>query len=434
MLKGSAENNRAKSTSNIFYNFLSKQKNICFFPFFFHKFVTTILREQLWCETTKIQIVIFGGTVVKNSKIKTAVPCYFSMLQFSIISLKKRVSIVMPIYKIMLFSFISILSLLSVTCKNEVAAVEDNAVPGRRDYTWKVDTLWTDDWIGITDIWGDTPNSVYVTAGGTSYKDCFWYYNGQSWYLPDQILNSDLNTIFGLNPDEIWIGDSEGQFWKKHGNSWKIFKTFTLPDFDVININRISGISSNNLYAIGFAAKYNETHKGIIFKFDGTDWNLVDIPNMKIKFYDIKPMKNGKFIITGLDDNDTWKEKIYVYDGTNNFKEIYSGIYWPGLNEINGEIYISINNKIYKVKNDMLVEWKDFTNSTYFGGVLGRSEKDFFSAGYEGIMHYNGTDLAIVYPAHLNIAPGLIFEKDVFFIGWDSGKKLNIIIRGTLKE
>ncbi len=371
---------------------------------------------------------------MKKINLRAAVPGYFFTLQFLILSLKKRASIVMPIYKIMLFSFISILSFLSVTCKNEITAVEDNVIPGRRDYTWKVDTLWTDDRFGITDIWGDTPNSVYVTAGGTSFKDCFWYYDGQSWSLTTQKLNSHLNTIFGLNPDEIWIGDAESQFWKKHGNTWKIFKKFTLPDFDVISINCIYGTTSNNLFAVGFAAQYGGTHKAIIFKYDGTDWNLVDIPNMKIKFYDIKPMKNGKFIITGLDDNDTWTEKIYVYDGSNNFKEIYSDSRWPGLNEINGEIYISIVNKIYKVKNDELIEWKDFTNSTYYGGVLGRSEKDFFGAGYEGIMHYNGTDLAIVYPAHLNIAPGLIFEKDVFFIGWDSGKQLNIMIRGTLKE
>jgi len=52
--------------------------------------------------------------VVKNYKIKAAVPGYFFTLQFLILSLKKRVSIVMPITKIIsLFVFITGLLFLS---------------------------------------------------------------------------------------------------------------------------------------------------------------------------------------------------------------------------------------------------------------------------------------------------------------------------------
>ena len=125
--------------------------------------------------------------------------------------------------------------------------------------------------------------------------------------------------------------------------------------------------------------------------------------------------------------------KLFVFDGISNLKEIYSDYNDTVLYQMKGETYIVINKKIYKCKDDKLVLWKDFTGTSYYGTLLGRNEKDYFVAGYDGILHYNGTDLVNLYPTQIELGGALIFEKDVFFEGYNSDRKY-IIIRGTLKE
>lgn len=160
----------------------------------------------------------------------------------------------------------------------------------------------------------------------------------------------------------------------------------------------------------------------------------MNIPNIKVGFNEIRKNRNGGYIVTATNFDNGFLEKLFFFDGKNTLKEIYSDYNWPGLYEMNGEVYITIMRKIYKYRNNRLELWKEFPGTSYYGTVLGKSEKDFFGAGYEGVLHYNGNDLKILYQAQLNLVGGLIFEKDVFFVGYDSGKKINIIIRGTLQN
>ena len=80
-----------------------------------------------------------------------------------------------------------------------------------------------------------------------------------------------------------------------------------------------------------------------------------------------------------------------------------------------GEVYFVINQKIYKCINDELILWKDFTWTNYYGTFQGRNEKDYFAAEYDGIYHYNETDLINLYPTQkLELGGEAIFDKDVF--------------------
>ena len=192
-------------------------------------------------------------------------------------------------------------------------------------------------------------------------------------------------------------------------------------------INSINGKSSDDLIAVGFVDKYSGgDYKGIILKYDGNDWKFLNIPDIKVGFNVIKTTKDGKYLIEATNVDSGFLEKIFVFDGANTLKEIYSDYGNPQLYEMNGEVYITINGKIYKCINDELVLWKEFPGTSYYGTVLGRSENDFFGAGHDGILHYNGTNLQTLYPiqsSQLTIGGALIFEKDVFFNGYDSEKE-----------
>lgn len=333
------------------------------------------------------------------------------------------------------FFAIILIILNAQSCNTTEPPLEDNTPPGRRDYLWTADTLWTEDWFGIHDVWGSSANLIWVVASGTSAKDCLWYYDGIEWTKSNQILSPGLSTIFGQSSNEIWIGDAFGTIWRNTGSGWSKFKQLSLSGFDQVVITSMDGSASNNLFAVGFAdTNDGSEYKGIILKYDGTDWKIVNIPDMKVGFEKIKRMSNGKYLISALNVDAGWLSKIFVFDGIASLKEIYSDYYYPGLNQIKDEVYVTIDRKIYKCRNDKLELWKEFPGMGYIGTVLGRSEKDFFGSGYNGIMHYNGTDLQVLYQTQLGPVGALIFEKDVFFIDYDSDKQINIIIRGTLKE
>jgi len=188
------------------------------------------------------------------------------------------------------------------------------------------------------------------------------------------------------------------------------------------------------LYAVGTADNYDGSgYKGIILRYDGVDWRLLNIREIRAGFYDIKRMKNGKYLISGGTSDNVYK--LFLFDGTKTIKEIHSGFY-SGLSEIEGEVYITINKRIYKYINNNLELWKEFPGTNYISTCCGRSEKDFFGSGENGeIMHYNGNDLKILYHTPFYGAlGGVIYDKDVIFFGYDSENGINVMIRGTLDE
>ncbi len=200
-------------------------------------------------------------------------------------------------------------------------------------------------------------------------------------------------------------------------------------------ISSIYGTSKNNLYAVGFADNSDGTGKGIILKYDGINWEFINIPDIRVGFNEIKRLKNGKYIINGIINDDIgFLDKLFIFDGIGTLKEIYSDYSYPSLDEMNNEVYITINNKIYKCKDDKLKLWKEFSGIPYYDSVLGRSEKDFFGIGYDGILHFNGIDLVNIYKSQLDISASIIFEKDVFFSGYNRQTGIYVMIRGTLKE
>jgi len=66
-----------------------------------------------------------------------------------------------------------------------------------------------------------------------------------------------------------------------------------------------------------------------------------------------------------------------------------------------------------------------------------RSEKDFFVGSWslQGINHYDGTDLKLIYYApNTRVMAGLIFEKDVFITLLDIKTSSTRVLHGRLKE
>jgi hypothetical protein len=200
-------------------------------------------------------------------------------------------------------------------------------------------------------------------------------------------------------------------------------------------IQSIDGSAPNNIYAVGFADSIDGlTYKAIIYHFNGSAWKQTNIPTIRNSFVQIFFDNNsGKFIIYGW-TFETIAQYVYSFDGIR-IKNVFSNNEGISLSTIKKNIYASINEKLYKYINEDFTLFKDFSTTNYAGGTIGRSEMDFFSINWDGVGHYNGTDLITIYEKwNNNWSPDgrIVFEKEVFFI-WDDSFN-TFVIHGRLKD
>ncbi len=240
-----------------------------------------------------------------------------------------------------------------------------------------------------------------------------------------------VKTIFG---QAVQINDIPTAFWHYDGSAWSKFCDVSINGYEVI-IQSIAGSTPNNIYAVGYAdSTGGDSYKAIIFHFNGSTWEQVNIPIIRNSFYQIFFDENsGKFLINGW-TLDTITQYIYSFDGKsiNNILSNEDGFI---LSTISKNIYSTTNGKLFKYINGDFSLFRDFSATNYASGTIGRSEKDFFTTNWDGIGHFNGTDLITIYQKRNNdwFPDGwIVFEKDVFFIRDDSFNTL--VIHGKLKD
>jgi hypothetical protein len=332
------------------------------------------------------------------------------------------------------FVLISILLFTLQYCNTIEPPGEDT--PGRRDYVWTVDTLMVPEGRSVPSwMWGANENDIW--AVGASYTNAYaiWHYDGNRWtnYVPDQYI--DPRGLWGTSSSNIWTGSTDGALWHYDGIKWSKNTTVVIPNYQQFVIQSIAGSAPNNIYAVGFAdSNDGSTYKGIIVHYNGSEWKHVNIPSTKNSFVNIVyDNLTGHFIFRGwiFDKPD---EYVYTFDGVN-LKIIYHTIDGIGLSSIGKNIYATSNNKIYKLSSDNIEVFKDFSSTNYAGGTWGKSEVDFFTFNWDGIGHYNGTNLTTIFQKWNNEwSPdgAIVFEKSVFFI-WDDSFN-TFIVHGKLRD
>ncbi len=180
------------------------------------------------------------------------------------------------------WSLLILLCFLSLGCRDKGTEPPQGSTPGKRDYTWTVDTLaypgsFQTLMIGI---WASSPKDVYVVghndqAGwGTMY-----HFDGSKW-TPVSLLANQGGTI------------NQG--------------------FDLF---AIYGFASNDIYAVGLYSYDNPTpppnslDSSLIIHFDGSQWREMQLP------------ERGSYLasVWGASPTDVWfggsYGTLYHYDG-----------------------------------------------------------------------------------------------------------------------
>jgi hypothetical protein len=320
---------------------------------------------------------------------------------------------------------------LNLNCKKDNPITPPDDTPGRRDYTWTVDTLKANpgDLFYLFSLWGSSPTDIWAVGSGSSSAVTLWHYDGVSWIRNTSQLSSNLMCVCGFAQNDVWVSASPGGVYHYNGQSWSMTYTNSVPGTHP-GFDNVWGDFPNNVYAVGAIDTINGGYNCEIAHFNGTGWTIVSTPNHRVSFNGIKRgiKESDKYFLMGTrfeNIGDTCK--LFEFDGSN-LKEIYNNQEVATVNVISGKLYFCIGKKIFKYQNNQFVVWKDFSGTTHLGRVWGRSELDFFTVASDGLTHYNGTDLITLYPTGLFINDVFVFINDIFILCNN-----RIIIHGTLK-
>ena len=227
--------------------------------------------------------------------------------------------------------------------------------PGRRDYTWTVDTLFIP-FTYLERIWGSSPTDVWAVGEGGDKDKIIYHYDGNKWSTDGKSRGIAPFALWGFGPDDVWIG-GYGPLFHYDGTDWQKDFEYINPDLTRYGIQDIWGDSPDNVWAVGFADSSN-IRKGIIFHYNGIKWNRVNIGFTRTTMMRIRRGRktSNNYFIFGLRESNINVDttKLLELDGKK-IKEIYSKP-WSNLTkcnvqEINDEIVFSIGNSIFKYQN-----------------------------------------------------------------------------------
>lgn len=177
-----------------------------------------------------------------------------------------------------ILSIVSVFLFISFSCKeNGITPPEDK--PGRRDYTWTVDTIGASN-KAYYRLWAASPTDVWATSPEDLSKSIA-HFDGARWityYVPGM---NNPGSIYGFAYNNIYIAADGGGIWKFDGANWTKFAQLSVAGQTDIAFNDIWGESSNDFYAFG---GYPDTNRyfnnSFIAHYYNNNWLVMDTKNI----------------------------------------------------------------------------------------------------------------------------------------------------------
>ncbi|MGE5354177.1 MAG: hypothetical protein ACM3P0_18970 [Acidobacteriota bacterium] len=353
------------------------------------------------------------------------------------------------------YSFLLIaigISILNLSCKKDTITDPGNITPGRRDYTWTVDTL--DMPVNqIYSIWGSSPSDIWACGPAGDESKWFQHYDGSKW-TPYNISFSG-NTLFGFSRNDVWMGGDDGEIWHYDGTGWKRNYTYKADNRNnLVIVQNIWGDRPDDVYACGVIFYKNsvfepQSNKGFILHYDGQKWTEVLKGEFDYQFISIRREQDDVFVLAYYTSNTISSNDIiafYKLNG-NKLEKIYSGLHgvvnWGNFDLLGNNLYFWIGRDIYTYSERAGFGKGEFlkifsvTEPSFDYYVFGRSMKDLFISTIGGLAHYNGEDVQYIlhYPDTQRIIAGvLFFEKEIVCAYVDYSTNTNMVVHGKLKD
>ncbi|NWF88209.1 MAG: hypothetical protein HXY50_01970 [Ignavibacteriaceae bacterium] len=331
-------------------------------------------------------------------------------------------------------------AILLNTC-NTTEPQYDVIAPGRRDYSWKVDTL-----AGLNSprfrMWGSSPTDIWATTS-SNWEVSISHFDGRVWSSFGVPGIVQPNAIYGFSSNNIFLGDENGKIWRYCGNNWILFAEIEKDEHTNIVFSNIWGENINSLYATGAYPEENGGYNmSVIAHLDNGNWEMLNTN----KLYGIvtclyKNFSDNKIYLQVIGGhNFTDSTKIYEYVN-GDFQKLYGNIWTQGLQSdislIKGEVYFILGNEIAKRKNNQFITFLQVNNPNFYQRIWGRNSKDIFLLMTDGLAHYNGNDIEYLF--YFNVTPrtqiygAALFENDAFFVVDEAQTGLSLVYHGILQ-
>ena len=335
------------------------------------------------------------------------------------------------------------LAIISCSCDSTEPPIDIDP-PGRRDYTWRINVLNDNAPTNYyTQIWGATPNGVWIVGGAGEFEKTVIYFDGTNTrYISTGIGAIDPRAVFGINENDVWFGGRNFEIWHFNGTILKKFKSFQIENFSDSFISDIWGTDQNNLYAVGSLSHLDGSIYAIILHYDGNNWDYAISPIKDIQFLKIrKGTRDDKYYLLGYKSSNTFPDSsdFYSFDGIEVTKIKVGKSTNPlgkDLTLLDGSIYFVHDQEAIKLNNGQLFNPTSLTDLAASNVKLwGRKENDFFIQVEGGLGHFNGNQITSLFniEQQFGIIDGLIFDKNVYFLGFYRESLKFFLLSGELE-
>ncbi|MEK7262964.1 MAG: hypothetical protein AAB071_00455 [Bacteroidota bacterium] len=333
------------------------------------------------------------------------------------------------------------------TCKEKPVENNDDDKPGRRDYTWTIDTLSYPGSLqtSMYDMYAVNTKNIYVVGHNEVGDGKMYHYNGINWQ-PVKLHPSqgghiegaiDLSAIYGFGANDIWAVGYRDYFdpvlRKSHdstliihynGSQWREANI----DYEKGELQGVWGSAPNDVWAGG-------TY-GTLYHYDGSVWNKQSFDttlwisnfggNASEQFVNAYKRIDTAGYFATIHCLLSYKETIWTI--IEKFAEIPNAQWTFGhssIRYIDNEFY-SAGYGLFKKKNDTWQRLFD-SGADSFLDVFGTRNKNIFVIGVYGIVyHFNGNNwkkLDELYNTSLSyFSSGWTNEKEVFLLASDNYK------------
>ena len=308
--------------------------------------------------------------------------------------------------------------------------------PGRRDYTWTVDSVYSAPGGWMNAIWGASANDVWIgSAGGL---DRLWHYDGKKWKPWPKHMPS-IESLYGFASDNIWMGTMNGSIYHYDGKEWSKVYTYTIQGMGEPDIFDLWGTSPSNIYAVGTVLPdEGPPYRGFVLHYDGKNWKQLLVTDFGVQLQRVRDTKQGVFIrgvksvyVGGAPDTLVLYQysKGRLHELLSMPENDESAMIW--VNNIGGNAYILNRKELLRYSKGKFIPVTEFPSPKTVYSFFGRSIKDVFVITSDGLLHYNGTDTKFLIDI-IAQPNALLLKNDVFFFVNDYKGGTNLIYHGTL--
>ena len=337
------------------------------------------------------------------------------------------------------WSTIALVAIGVSDCRKEPTAPGESTAQGRRDYTWKVDTIRAAR-NRLNQISGTSPDDLWAVLLGDANR-ALYHFDGVTWTSDMVARPFTPNSVFSVSTNDVWSGGLQGKIWHYDGLTWSEFYQHSVDSTSEIIFEAMYGTSPTNLYACGVSFR-GQDYWGLILHFDGHLWRQVTIPTIRTQFVVMKfdGAGSGRYYLLGLSDeqNGPGTYQFYQFDGST-IAQIGSGTQGSDaagdILQLGAGTRFIIGHNAYAYSSQTFSLVAHLADSPQFlGAGTGRNERDIFLTFLDGIAHFNGSDTQYLFSfdGYVRIVGSQIFERDIFFAGWDL-KGNNLVFHGSLK-